>query len=54
MTGYVQPRNEWLDDISTGQMQYHDVVTIDLNVDASTGQDGAPVLTARTATDATI
>lgn len=54
MTGYRQPKREWLDDISTRQMEYHDIATIDVSIDASTGADGSAVLTARTLTDATI
>ncbi|MHA7207925.1 nuclear transport factor 2 family protein [Arthrobacter sp. MDT1-65] len=55
MTGYLQPKTEWLDDISTGQMRYHDIVTVELDIDTpADDQNGAPVLTARTLTDATI
>lgn len=51
MTGYEQPRDEWLDDIRTGAMRYHDMEDVDVSV--SLGGEG-PVLTARTVTDATI
>ncbi|SDK55145.1 protein of unknown function [Arthrobacter sp. ov407] len=51
MTGYVQPKAEWLDAIETGQMQYHRMET----VEATLSTEGtAPALTARTLTDATI
>jgi hypothetical protein len=51
MTGYVQSKSEWLDDVETGQMQYHRMET----VEATAGTEGAvPELTARTRTDATI
>lgn len=49
MTGYVQPKEEWLDHISTGQMTYHSIV--DVNVSA---QPSAWTVTARSKTSATI
>lgn len=55
MTGYVQPRSEWLDDIKTRNMDYHDIVTIDVSFKSpAQDRDGMLVLTARTFTDATI
>ncbi|WP_425860889.1 nuclear transport factor 2 family protein [Arthrobacter sp. TWP1-1] len=51
MTGYVQPKDEWMDDVRTHQMQYHSMGQVDLVADLDAG---APVLTARTITDATI
>ena len=51
MTGYVQPKADWLRDIETDRMQYHSMDTVEVAV----GRDGSvPVLTARTLTDATI
>ncbi|KRE66425.1 MULTISPECIES: nuclear transport factor 2 family protein [Micrococcaceae] len=51
MTGYVQPRAEWLAAIQSGEMQYHRMET----VEARFGAEGkAPQLNARTLTDATI
>ncbi|MDR6558598.1 hypothetical protein J2809_002968 [Arthrobacter pascens] len=51
MTGYVQSKSEWLDDIESGQMQYHRMETVEVTVDA---EGAVPELTARTLTDATI
>ena len=51
MTGYVQSKSEWLDDIESGQMQYHRMETVEVTVDA---EGAVPELTARTVTDATI
>jgi len=48
MTGYVQSRSEWLDDIETGQMQYHRMETVETTLSTE------GTLTARTLTDATI
>jgi len=51
MTGYVQPKAEWLEAIASGEMQYHRMET----VEATSNPEGtAPGLTARTLTDATI
>jgi hypothetical protein len=51
MTGYVQSKSDWLDAIETGQMEYHQMNTVETTISS----DGAmPVLTARTLTDATI
>jgi ketosteroid isomerase-like protein len=51
MTGYQQPRGEWLADVRSGQMTYHVMQDVDVSVDVS---GGSPVLTARTRTEATI
>ena len=51
MTGYVQTKSEWLDDIATGKMRYHRIETLE-NTDSTEGTLIA--LTARTLTDATI
>jgi hypothetical protein len=51
MTGYRQPRAEWLADVRSGEMTYHAIEDVEVSVDVS---GGAPVLTARTRTDATI
>src|SRR4051812_36203151 len=51
MTGYRQPKDQWLADVRSGAMTYHSMADIDVSVDASSG---SPVLTARTRTEATI
>lgn len=51
MTGYVQPRQEWLDEIATGSMRYHAMADVALTV---SGNDSNPTVTVRTLTDATI
>ena len=51
MTGYRQPKAEWLADVRSGAMTYHSVEDVDVSVDMS-GE--APVVTARTRTAATI
>lgn len=51
MTGYRQPREEWLHDVETGRMRYHSMV--DARVDARVDGDVA-LLDARTRTEATI
>jgi hypothetical protein len=51
MTGYLQSKQEWLDDIDGERMEYHGMDTIETVV-AFDGE--TPVLTARTMTDATI
>src|SRR3954466_5733192 len=51
MTGYRQPKDEWLADVRSGAMAYHAMEDVDVSVDAS---GGVPVLTARTRTEATI
>jgi hypothetical protein len=51
MTGYRQPKAEWLADVRSGAMTYHAVDDVEVSVDV----DGdAPVITARTRTEATI
>jgi hypothetical protein len=51
MTGYSQPKAEWLADVRSGAMTYHSMTDVDVTVDV----DGdAPVVTARTRTAATI
>jgi hypothetical protein len=51
MTGYLQQRTEWLGAVSSGQMTYHSIEdgTVSVRLD-----HGAPELTARSHTDATI
>jgi hypothetical protein len=51
MTGYRQPKAEWLADVRSGAMTYHSMDDVAVDVDVS---GGAPVLTARTRTAATI
>jgi Domain of unknown function (DUF4440) len=51
MTGYRQPKDEWLADVRSGAMAYHAMEDVDVSVDASSA---VPVLTARTRTEATI
>ena len=51
MTGYRQPKAEWLADVRSGAMTYHSMEDVDVSVDVS-GE--APVVTARTRTEATI
>ena len=51
MTGYLQPKAEWLADVRSGQMTYHSMTDVDVSVDDS---GDAPVVTARTRTEATI
>ena len=51
MTGYRQPKAEWLADVRSGQMTYHSVADVEVTVDVS---GGSPVLHARTRTEATI
>jgi Domain of unknown function (DUF4440) len=51
MTGYRQPRDEWLADVRSGAMTYSAMEDVDVSVDVS---GGAPVVTARTRTVATI
>lgn len=47
----MQSKSEWLDDIETGQMQYHRMETVEASVSA---EGSVRELTARTLTDATI
>jgi Domain of unknown function (DUF4440) len=51
ITGYQQPKQEWLDQISSGQMQYHSIreIDTDLDIDSQTA-----VAITRNAVDATI
>jgi ketosteroid isomerase-like protein len=51
MTGYRQPRAEWLADVRSGAMTYHSMEDVEVSVDLS---GDAPVVTARTPTAATI
>ena len=51
MTGYLQSRAEWLDDIASGQMTYHSIRNVDITHDVTA--DSA-TLTARSHTHATI
>jgi hypothetical protein len=51
MTGYLQPRAEWLADVRSGAMTYHAIQDVDVTVDADAD---TPVVTARTRTEATI
>jgi hypothetical protein len=51
MTGYRQPKAEWLADVRSGQMTYHAMDDVQVSIDTS---GRSPVLTARTRTEATI
>jgi hypothetical protein len=51
MTGYRQPKAEWLADVRSGAMTYDLMEHVDVDVDLS---GDAPVVTARTRTAATI
>ncbi len=51
MTGYLQPKSEWLDDIATGQMIYHSIHNVDITTDITPDR---VTLTARSRTRATI
>jgi hypothetical protein len=51
MTGYRQPKVEWLDDVRSGALTYHSIDDVAVSVEVSAG---SPVLTARTRTVATI
>ena len=52
MTGYVQSRREWLNQVDSGEMTYHSMKDVAITVDDV--DTGEPVLTVRTHTDATI
>jgi hypothetical protein len=52
MTGYRQPRAEWLDSVRSGEMTYHAITDIEVLVDVE--DPARPVVTARTRTEATI
>jgi hypothetical protein len=51
MTGYRQAKGEWLADVRSGAMTYSSVEDVEVSVDV---YEGAPVITARTRTAATI
>jgi Domain of unknown function (DUF4440) len=51
MTGYRQPKDEWLADVRSGAMTYSSMEDVDVSVDVS---GDAPVVTTRTRTAATI
>jgi hypothetical protein len=51
MTGYSQPKDEWLAEVRSGAMTYHAILDVDVVVDVVSD---TPVVTARTRTDATI
>lgn len=51
MTGYVQLKAEWLADVRSGAMTYHEIEDVDVSVDVDS-EDA--VVTARTRTRATI
>lgn len=53
MTGYVQPRQEWLTAVESGEMRYHSIDDVDVRVEPDLHSGGA-TLTARTRTLATI
>jgi ketosteroid isomerase-like protein len=51
ITGYQQPKQEWLDQINSGEMQYHSIREIDTDLDVD-GQTAVAIT--RNAVDATI
>jgi hypothetical protein len=51
LTGYRQPKAEWLADVRSGAMAYHSMDDVAVDVDVSSH---GPVLTVRTRTAATI
>jgi hypothetical protein len=51
MTGYRQPKGEWLTDVRSGAMSYHTIEDVDVTVKVD---DVTPMVTARTRTEATI
>lgn len=51
MTGYVQPKAEWLAEMKAGQFVYHSIDEVDTALDLN---GGAARLTVRTTTDATV
>jgi hypothetical protein len=51
MTGYLQSKAEWLDDIDTGQMTYHSIRNVEI---ATVAEADEVSLTARSHTHATI
>jgi len=54
MTEYLQTRNEWLQQVDTGEMTYHSIEDVDIRVVDAMAADEGPVVVARTRTDATI
>ncbi|WP_331750030.1 nuclear transport factor 2 family protein (plasmid) [Streptomyces longwoodensis] len=52
MTGYVQPKAEWLAQMGQGRFVYHSIREEDTACDV--GDDGTARLTVRTVTDATV
>lgn len=52
MTGYVQPKAEWLAEMRAGQFIYHAIDEVDTFLEV--GGDGTARLTVRTMTDATV
>jgi hypothetical protein len=50
MTGYQQPKAQWLADVRSGQMTYHAMEDLDVCVDLS---GATPVVDARTRSEAT-
>ncbi|MGW5433186.1 nuclear transport factor 2 family protein [Streptomyces sp. NPDC004059] len=52
MTGYVQPKAEWLAEMRAGQFIYHAIDEVDTSLKAD--GDGTARLTVRTMTDATV
>ncbi|MFD4553923.1 nuclear transport factor 2 family protein [Streptomyces sp. NPDC058469] len=51
MTGYVQPKTEWLAEMKAGQFVYHSIHEVDTALDLD---GGTARLTVRTMTDATV
>lgn len=51
MTGYLQPKREWLSDIASGRMTYHSIRNVSIEAEVN-GQEAT--LVARSHTDATI
>lgn len=51
LTGYRQPRAAWLRDLDEERIRYADIDVVEVRVRLD---DGAPVLTARTITEATL
>jgi hypothetical protein len=52
MTGYVQSWREWLEQVDSGEMTYHSIEDVAVSVEVA--DTSAPILIARTRTDATI
>lgn len=51
ITGYVQPKQEWLAQMRAGQFDYHDIVEKDLNIEV---RGDTAHLVGRLVTDATV